>query len=197
MKLTAKLRTLLLALPLTLAMGATGCATEAADEGDEAGDEPISSVSDALSTTSCKLSRSQILASASGARRTAIERGFRWFDKSISYSQSRYYENYRTDCSGFISMCWQLGTSYTTASFINEGSTWDKLSSYSQLEPGDALVRRSNGKGHIVLFLGWNPGGDSACVLEQASTAEDMEFRGRTRSSLTGSGYRPITASKF
>ena len=196
MNLTTKLRSALFTLPLTIAMGATGCASEGADEGDDSGDEPVSSVSDALSA-SCQLSRAKILSSVSGARRTAIQRGFTWYDKNVSYSQSRYFEGYRTDCSGFISMCWQLGTSYTTASFINEGSTWDKLSSYSQLEPGDALVRRSNGKGHIVLFLGWNPGGDSAGVLEQASTAEDMEFRGRTRSSLTGSGYRPITASKF
>jgi hypothetical protein len=194
MNTSSRLRSALFALTVTIAFAATGCATETADEGD--GDEPIGSVSDALTGT-CNLSRSTILASASADRRNAIERGFKWFDKNVSYSQSRYYEGYRTDCSGFISMCWQLGTSYTTANFINDGPTWDKLSSYDSLKPGDALVRRSNGAGHIVLFLGWNPGGQSACVLEQASTAADMEFGSRSRSSLLGSGYRPIRASRF
>lgn len=196
MNLTTKLRSALFTLPLTIAIGATGCASETAADGDDSGEEPISSVADALSA-SCQLTRAKILSSVSGARRTAIERGFTWFDQNVSYSQSRYYGGYRTDCSGFISMCWQLGQSYTTANFIGDGASWDRLSSFDSLKPGDALVRRSNGAGHIVMFLGWNPGGQSACVLEQASTAADMEYGARSRSSLISSGYRPITASKF
>jgi hypothetical protein len=189
--------TLILGL-FCLAAGPLGCSAATADDGDEGdvGGETGSSA-DELSTA-CSISRSQILASVSGGRRTAIERGFRWYDAGVSYSQSRSYQGYRTDCSGFVSMCWQLGTSYTTLDFSNGGGESEKLASYESMLPGDAIVRRSNGAGHIVLFLGWNDRAhSSACVLEQASTALDMEFRARTTSSLQSSGYRAIRADKF
>jgi hypothetical protein len=70
--------------------------------------------------------------------------------------------------------------------------------SYSSLLPGDALVRRSGGSGHIVLFLGWNDAAHSAaCVLEEASTASDMQFRARTKSSLTASGFKAVRADRL
>jgi hypothetical protein len=34
----------------------------------------------------------------------------------LTFSQSAYYEGYRTDCSGYVSMGWQLSTSYWTGS---------------------------------------------------------------------------------
>jgi len=173
---------------------AVACSPSDFDDGD-VGD--FESSSEALSS-SCALSRSKILASASSARRRAVERGFRWLDANVPYSQSRSYGSYRTDCSGFVSMCWELGTSYTTADFSTGGGESEKLASYDSLLPGDALVRRANGSGHIVLFLGWNDSAKrGACVLEQASTAEDMEFRVRTMASLRSSGYAAIRADKL
>lgn len=148
-------------------------------------------------TSSCKISRAQILASTAGERREAIERGFEWYDDRVPYSQSRSHEGYRTDCSGFVSMCWKTGTSYTTASFIG-GAASSTLGSYNSLQPADALVYRSGSHGHIVLFLGWNDTAHtSACVLEQASTASDMQFRARSSASLRASGFRAIRADKF
>jgi hypothetical protein len=95
-------------------------------------------------------------------------------------------------------MCWQLGTSYTTADFSSGGGKSGPLGSYGKLLPGDALVHRSGGSGHIVLFLGWNDASHgAACVLEQASTASDMQFRARTTSSLTSGGYKAIRADKL
>lgn len=170
----------------------SGCSVDAAEE--EEGDVGESS-GDAL-TERCSLSRSEILASVSGGRERAIERGFRWLDRGVSYSQGRSFEGYRTDCSGFVSMCWELGQSYTTASFENGSAPVSELRSYDSLLPGDALVRRSRGSGHIVLFLGWNDNG-SACVLEQNSTRLDMEFGARSRGSLQAGGYDPIRADKF
>jgi hypothetical protein len=182
-------------LPLLTAFALSACASEVGP-GDENGD--TGETASAISTSSCKLSRSTILASASGGRRTAIERGFGWLDAQVPYSQSAYRASYRTDCSGFVSMCWQLGTSYTTADFASGGGKSELIGSYSKLLPGDALVHRSNGSGHIVLFLGWNDAAHSAaCVLEQASTASDMQFRARTSSSLTAGGYKAIRADKL
>jgi hypothetical protein len=178
-----------------------GCAAQTGDEtsdldpnGGDTGE--TRETSEALSA-SCSLSRAKILDSASGGRRAAIERGFGWYDARVPYSQSRSHGGYRTDCSGFVSMCWQLGTSYTTASF-KAGVASSSLGSYDSLEPADALVFRSGSHGHIVLFLGWNDAAhSSACVLEEASTASDMQFRARSAASLRASGFRPIRSDKF
>ena len=184
----------LLALPLLAALALAACASEALP--DDAGD--IGELDSAITTSSCRLSRSAILSSVTGARRTAITRGFTWYDAHVPYSQSAYHGGYRTDCSGFVSMCWQLGTSYTTANFSTAGGQSELLGSYSSLVPGDALVRRSGTHGHIVLFLGWDDAAHSAaCVLEQASTASDMQFRQRTKASLTASGFRAVRADRF
>lgn len=179
------------------AFGTAACATEVAplDEGE--GD--TGEVEAAVSTTACKLSRASILEQTTGSRRTAVARGFTWYDARVPYSQSRSRKDqngtYRTDCSGFVSMCWQLGTSYTTADFVVGGGKSGLIGAYSNLLPGDALVRRANGAGHMVLFLGWNDAAHTAaCVLEQASTAQDMQFRTRSRESLTASGYKAIRA---
>ena len=63
------------------------------------------------------------------------------------------------DCSGLISKCWQLTEAlpmerdlspYSTAEYINPGKYWDIIDR-ADAKAGDALVYRSNGKGHIVL----------------------------------------------
>lgn len=40
------------------------------------------------------------------ARTTIISRGQDWVDKHVPYSQTGSHDGYRTDCSGFVSMCW-------------------------------------------------------------------------------------------
>ncbi|MCC6903051.1 MAG: hypothetical protein IT377_29040 [Polyangiaceae bacterium] len=146
----------------------------------------------------CNLSRETILSGTAGGRKAAIERGFTWYDAQVPYSQSSQHEGYRTDCSGFVSMCWELGTSYTTADFIADSGSWSSLGSFDDLAPADAMVYRKNGAGHIMMFLGWNDVGKTeACVLEQASTADDMQFRARTVDSLISGGYHAIRASKL
>jgi hypothetical protein len=69
-------------------------------------------------------------------------------DAPVPYSQSRYYAGYRTDCSGFVSMAWATGTSWTTRSFPLVSHT---IPTY-QLQPGDALLKSNY---HIRLFYGW------------------------------------------
>lgn len=179
---------------ISLLLVTLGCGVDTASP--PVGD--VGDISPSALKVACKLSREDILANADGARRNAIERGFQWYDDQIPYSQSNQHNGYRTDCSGFVSMCWELGHSYTTANFIDDTSEWSTLSSFDDLLPADAMVFRSGGSGHIMLFLGWNDSKQSqACVLEQASTAEDMQFRARTTDSLHSSGYHAIRASKF
>ena len=166
---------------LSALIGVLAVACSAEQEDDPA--EPKSEVTSQL--TGCSLTRANILASATPGRRTAVQRGFAWLDDDVPYSQSASHEGYRTDCSGFVSMCWTLGRSSNTSAFYS-GDANRRLGSYDELLVADALVKQ----GHIVLFLGWNDASRAgACVLEQASTASDMQFRVRTRASLTAEGY--------
>jgi hypothetical protein len=179
---------------LTLAL-ATGCASSVVDIGqpgdlpsvaldpsEDQGDDAVGDVSADVSqgfAAGCGSNQEDIVASApSPARRTILERGFGWLEKGVPYSQSRNFEGYRTDCSGFVSMAWGLKTSQSTRSF-GGGADATRLSSKSELLPGDALVDPGH---HAVLFLANQ--GDSMCVLEQASTKSDMQFRLKSKASL-------------
>lgn len=92
------------------------------------------------------------------ARSTMIARGQNWVDKHVPYNQQGSYDGYRTDCSGFVSMCWELPrpglttfTMHTVAHNIEKGA----------LAPGDAMNCDSR---HIVLFAGWTDGSQSKYV---------------------------------
>lgn len=187
----AKLAILTSAVVATLL--ATGCAQE--PSADDAASDDVSQTDDELSAYSdCTLSRSQILGSVSGGRKRAIQRGFGWLDADVPYSQSRQYEGYRTDCSGFVSMCWELDQSYPTSTFYAGDGDANVLGSFDELAPGDALVKN----GHMVLFLGWNDRNKSAaCVLEQQSTANDMQLQARSVQSLRDQRYRALRADKL
>src|SRR5262249_2030916 len=137
--------------------------------------------------------RDQLLANASPARQHAMQRGFKWLDDNVPYSQAASHEGYRTDCSGFVSMCWDLGKSSNTSALFG-GDSNENLKSWDELLPADAGVKR----GHVMLFLGFDSDAKSGiCVLEQSSTKNDMQFRMHTVSSLKSEGYKPIRADKL
>ncbi|MFJ5806512.1 hypothetical protein ACIQFT_10285, partial [Streptomyces sp. NPDC093093] len=93
------------------------------------------------------------------SRSQAISRAQVWVDEQVPYSanglvspyswwaDSRTGGRYRQDCSGFVSMAWQLNYSRTTwdlPDVSTQISKWD-------LQPGDIL----NSNDHVVLFAGW------------------------------------------
>ena len=81
-------------------------------------------------------------------RTTVIARAQNWVDKPGTYSQKKFRDGYRKDCSGYVSMCWKTGTSHSTRSF-SKVTTRIRVSS---LRPGDALLKKGE---HIRLFYGW------------------------------------------
>ncbi|MBE0476376.1 MAG: hypothetical protein IBX62_04665 [Coriobacteriia bacterium] len=85
-------------------------------------------------------------------REVVLERAKRWTKHGVPYSQARYHEGYRTDCSGFVSMAWGLDESLTTRSLPEVSRRIDK----DMLKPGDIML---NGSGdslrHAVIFGGW------------------------------------------
>lgn len=81
-------------------------------------------------------------------RSEVLDRGKEWVHERVPYSQSRYYEGYRQDCSGFVSMAWKLNTSRTTRTFDPVTKRIDP----SKLKPGDAVLTPRK---HVVLFVKW------------------------------------------
>jgi hypothetical protein len=102
-------------------------------------------VTAALSATA--LFATNVASAHAVTRDQALHRATGWISHRVMYSQKAYYDGYRRDCSGFVSMMWQLKTSYTTRN-INEVSY---RISPSDLKPADAILR----PGHIELFGGW------------------------------------------
>jgi hypothetical protein len=87
-----------------------------------------------------------------------ISRGQAWVDAHVPYSQTSTHDGYRTDCSGFVSMCWLLAkpglttfTMHTVARDITK----------AELQPGDAMNCDSR---HIVLFAGWADAGKNQYI---------------------------------
>jgi len=113
-------------------------------------------------------------------RADVIKRANVWVKLNVPYSQSRYATvsgslvptsttpsilGYRTDCSGFISMSFDLRSSLGTPLSLDTGSFPGRLVTIqkSQLLPGDIILRPKTLKiagktvpyGHAVLFGGW------------------------------------------
>ncbi|WP_410630411.1 hypothetical protein [Amycolatopsis sp. cmx-4-83] len=96
-------------------------------------------------------------------RSEVLTRSRSWIDEHVMYSQSAYHTNqygtYRQDCSGFVSMAWNLSTSLTTATLP---SRMDAIG-WADLRPGDALWRN----GHIALFLAWNDAAKTQPIVRE------------------------------
>ena len=81
-------------------------------------------------------------------RATVLARAQTWMDKHVRYSQHRTYLGYRTDCSGYASMCWAASKpGWSTSSFHHV----THRIAVEDLQPGDALHK----VGHIRIFYGW------------------------------------------
>ncbi|SCG81606.1 NlpC/P60 family protein [Micromonospora rifamycinica] len=131
----------------------------------------------------------------SPTRSEVLTRARSWLSVGIPYSQERCYRNqygdYRTDCSGFVSMAWGLGGSgsaFWTGNLLNRSHTIAR----SDLKPGDALLRHTGdtSENHVALFVAWS---DSAhtkpTVMEQTGSRDTVED---VWSASYSSQYTPI-----
>lgn len=93
-------------------------------------------------------------------RQEIIKRANTWVERGVPYSQSAYTNDpngkqYRTDCSGFVSMAWGLDQSLTTVTLPTVAHPISK----DELQPGDILLKGGPGSGgnngHVVIFNGW------------------------------------------
>lgn len=122
-----------------------------------------------------------------------------WVKLRIPYSQTAYRTTagavansstgYRTDCSGFVSMAWNLTTdSGAPKSLV----TWTLPSvasviSTASLQPGDALIKPYT---HAMIFYGWiDQKAGRYWALEERNTQDDTTMSVRTVGQLVN-GYK-------
>ncbi len=85
----------------------------------------------------------------------------------MPYSQTGTHDGYRTDCSGFASMCWKLAKpGPSTGEFL--GAKVCYKTSKEHLEPGDFMLAPNH---HVTVFLHWTNAQNSSymCMEEEGS----------------------------
>lgn len=94
-----------------------------------------------------RISRDEIIARAKG-----------WVQAQVPYDEYGWYQGYREDCSGYVSMAWQLSQSLTTYTLPSVSHQINK----DDLQPGDILLNQWGGwtkygspDAHVVLFDSW------------------------------------------
>ncbi|MEU9075901.1 hypothetical protein ACFYUY_19455 [Kitasatospora sp. NPDC004745] len=123
-------------------------------------------------------------------RSQAVARAQDWVNKAVPYSPNGLVSpygwwadaetggRYRQDCSGLVSMAWQLTDSLNTNSLVNV-STRIGL---DDLQPGDAL---NNIDTHTALFVGWTDGSHNAAnIIEEWSRSGPTRARVMNRSEI-------------
>ncbi|OEJ39199.1 hypothetical protein AR457_22070 [Streptomyces agglomeratus] len=90
------------------------------------------------------------------SRAEIINRAKRWLDAKVPYSMEKYWsDGYRQDCSGYVSMAWNLDGNEWTGSLAQYATAVER----DELEPGDILLFHNpadpNKGSHVTIFGGW------------------------------------------
>jgi soluble lytic murein transglycosylase-like protein len=111
-------------------------------------------------------------------RQAIVARARIWTeDENVPYSQSAFYPRpgdfpqgtlgWRQDCSGFVSMTWQLDVNATT---VTLDSTYAVPIERDELLAGDVILKPQSGSaGHVVLFERWDEDPDYYWGYEQTA----------------------------
>ncbi|MFI5754513.1 peptidoglycan-binding protein [Streptomyces sp. NPDC051569] len=89
-------------------------------------------------------------------RAEIINRAKRWVNAKVPYNMEKYWsDGYRQDCSGYVSMAWNLAGNEWTGSLAQYGVKITR----EELEPGDILLFHNpsdpNKGSHVTIFGGW------------------------------------------
>lgn len=90
------------------------------------------------------------------SRAAIIDRAKEWVAAKVPYDMNKYWrDGYRQDCSGYVSMAWDLPRNEWTGSLASFGTRITK----AELQPGDILLFHNPAnpeKGsHVTIFGGW------------------------------------------
>ncbi|HET9379621.1 MAG TPA: peptidoglycan-binding protein [Streptomyces sp.] len=109
-----------------------------------------------------------VVAAVAGAPRETtrseiVRRARTWVAEQVPYDMGAYWsDGYRQDCSGYVSMAWNLPGNEWTGSLAE----YAERISREELAPGDILLFHNpsdpqNGS-HVVIFGGWTDGGQTS-----------------------------------
>ncbi|MFD4377769.1 peptidoglycan-binding protein [Streptomyces sp. NPDC058486] len=89
-------------------------------------------------------------------RTEIINRAKTWVTAQVPYSMEKYWsDGYRQDCSGYISMAWNLSSNEWTGSLDRFAVRIDR----TELQPGDILLFHNPANptrgSHVTIFGGW------------------------------------------
>jgi hypothetical protein len=112
---------------------------------------------------------------ATPERQEVLRRAASWIrpdGQGVPYSMSAYHDGWRTDCSGYVSMAWNLrtdGGDKLNVTTVTLDSTHAVPISRSELAPGDIILKpATGGNGHVVLFERWDADPNFYWAYEQA-----------------------------
>ena len=91
------------------------------------------------------------LGTLSRVRRQILARAEHWVAQRVPYNQGAWHEGYRTDCSGYASMCWGLRDSLVTSTMPQVSHRIAK----EDLRAGDVLLNTDVATGHVIIFDRW------------------------------------------
>ncbi|MET9722951.1 peptidoglycan-binding protein [Streptomyces zaomyceticus] len=114
---------------------------------------PGSDPSPASTPTSSQISTASLRQTT---RAEIINRAKLWVTAQVPYSMEKYWtDGYRQDCSGYISMAWNLRSNEWTGSLDRFAERVDR----TELQPGDILLFHNPDNptrgSHVTLFGGW------------------------------------------
>lgn len=128
------------------------------------------------------------------SRSEALSRAQFWVRFQVPYSMEKYendqnQKNYRTDCSGFVSLAWHLSSSLTTSTLPSVAPLIGK----ADLKAGDIMnvpASASREVGHVRMFVKWVDS-DRYEAVEQAYSTGGTARRTYSYSATYAEGYRP------
>ena len=91
------------------------------------------------------------LGTLSRFRRQILARAEHWVAQHVPYNQGAWHEGYRTDCAGYVSMCWGLRDSLVTSTMPQIAHRIAK----DDLRAGDVLLNTNVTTGHVIIFDRW------------------------------------------
>ncbi|MGO2038356.1 MAG: NlpC/P60 family protein [Brevibacterium sp.] len=159
MKLTRTLTTTALTAGL-LAGGTVLAGAPAQAASTQATSTQAASTQAAPAQTASAAASQEATPQADDRRAEIIERAQTWVDQGVPYNWDATHpdpqgKEYRTDCSGFVSMAWGLEASENTVTLPDFAEKIDK----DDLKPGDVLMKGGPGtegaNGHVAIFNGW------------------------------------------
>jgi hypothetical protein len=130
-----------------------------------------------------------------------LARAGTWTRTQVPYSQVQFHSDvdgtYRQDCSGYVSMAWDLDHSLSTATLpsVTEEVGETSRGGLKHIEPGD-IILRSGANAHVFLFVRWaNDNRSKAVVDEETGTSSPTPYA--IRKTLGVSSFNGFTVYRY